>query len=368
MMLSELLVTAGRKALSTQRPDGSFPPGRNGIYGDPETPVRNTAHWAITLFRSFELTGERRFAEAADRAVAYLLSAAARPMGATFYCRTNPNKDMCNGLIGQAWAIEALAVAGGGLAVPNSEAVAREVFLLHPFDPNTGLWRRVNVDGSRGTFDLTFNHQLWFAAAGALLSNGTPVVGERVSRFLDGVSGGLLRLSSAGRIRHEIPHPWLAERTGARIRRLRDGGLKGTTKKMAHKEIGYHAFNLYGLAMLRECVPSHSVWSHPVIARALAYTDSEEFERGLEGNVFGYTYNPAGFEVAYAVQVFDAAPSPREAAWWVQQQLLHTYDVDGQPLADGVNDDLLTLTARLYEATRLTDVEVGADAVTATPG
>ena len=32
-------------------------------------------------------------------------------MNATFYCRLNPEKDFSNGLIGQAWVIEALVEA-----------------------------------------------------------------------------------------------------------------------------------------------------------------------------------------------------------------------------------------------------------------
>ena len=83
-----------------------------------ETPVRNTAHWLITMLKAYEISNETKFKDSAWRAVQYLLSPSARPMNATFFCRTNPEKDFCNGLVGQAWIIEALAIAGMKLEDP----------------------------------------------------------------------------------------------------------------------------------------------------------------------------------------------------------------------------------------------------------
>ena len=40
----ELLERSARTAPDLQREDGSFPPGRNGVYDEPETPVRTTSH------------------------------------------------------------------------------------------------------------------------------------------------------------------------------------------------------------------------------------------------------------------------------------------------------------------------------------
>ena len=40
----ELLERSARAALDLQRDDGSFSPGRNGVYDEPETPVRTTSH------------------------------------------------------------------------------------------------------------------------------------------------------------------------------------------------------------------------------------------------------------------------------------------------------------------------------------
>lgn len=360
MRLSDIIVESSRAALSTQERDGSFPAGHNGPYRDPETPVRTTGHWAITLLHAFRLTQDDVFAEASHRAVGYLLSRAARPMDATFFCRMNPDKDMSNGLVGQAWTIEALAAVGKALVVPEALEVAREVFLLHPFDEQAGVWRGVNVDGSRAPFDLTFNHQLWFAAAGSLLPSD-PVCTERVTRFLDVAAGGLLRVNREGRIRHEFPSPWLGQRTAIGLRATRRRvTVRGSAKAMAAKELGYQSFNLYALGLLRQRLAHHPLWGRPAVGAALAYVNREQYERGLEDNVFAYPYNPSGFEVAYATEVFATLAWRRDPAWWVEQQLRRSYDLRAKALTRGTTDPV-TLAARLYEATRLSDVTVRLD-------
>ena len=62
--LHEVIVSSASAALTLQRDDGSMPAGHNGPYYDPETPVRNTAHWLITFSRAYELSGAERFLDA----------------------------------------------------------------------------------------------------------------------------------------------------------------------------------------------------------------------------------------------------------------------------------------------------------------
>ena len=83
----ELLERSARAALDWQREDGSFPPGRNGVYDEPETPVRTTSKWLTTLSKVYEITGEQTYADAANDAADYLLSDEARPYGYTFHSR-----------------------------------------------------------------------------------------------------------------------------------------------------------------------------------------------------------------------------------------------------------------------------------------
>jgi len=362
MRLAKIIRTSARSALALQRADGSFPPGHNGPYRDPETPVRNTAHWLVTLCKGYELWGDRSFMEAALQAANYLSSPQARPMQATFFCRRNPEKDFANGLIGQAWVIEALSVASETLNDRSYRRLAEEVFLLHPFDHRIGLWRRVNVDGSYASFDLTFNHQLWFAAAGSLLDSGPDgTIGSRVRRFLDRALASHWKVAPSGRIIHHIPPLSPGRRISRALQRLPNPLV--VARAMAHKEIGYHAFNLYAFAILKQQVPDHPLWQRPRLAAALRFVERDAYIRGLEDNEFGYPYNPPGIEVAFALSVFGAA-SPVDvgsaSVVWLSRQLERTFDLASGLMQRNTGDPYM-LAARIYEATRLPDLSLEVD-------
>jgi hypothetical protein len=361
MRLNDLLYEAIEPALMLQGADGSFPAGRNGPYANPETPVRNSAHWLIMLLYAHELSGGSACQAAARRAAEYLMQPHHRPMGATFLCRKGPERNLCNGLIGQAWVIEALATAAARLHEPRYAAVARELFLLHPFDTEAGLWRYVNVDGSHGTFDMTFNHQLWFAASGALAdSNPRSAIGARVLRFLDQTLASHLKLDPSGRIFHFVPSP---QRRGSSRQLLAQvlRPLRHLRREphMVRREIGHHAFNLYAFALLQRQFPHHPLWESEKLAAALQFVQTPEYIAGLEDNIYGFPYNLPGFEVAFAMQTFTTAFLERELSdsWWVSLQFQRAYDPHTRLLTRRTQDRH-TLAARLYEATRLRDVEV----------
>jgi hypothetical protein len=125
---------------------------------------------------------------------------------------------------------------------------------------------------------------------------------------------------------------------------------------MHSKAVGYHAFNLYALALLRQRVPAHPFWESEPMRRALVYAGTISFAEGLEGNPYGFPYNPAGFEVAFALHVF-LDDTRDEQEHWVSKQLQRTYDDDEHMLSRNT-DDPVTLSARLYEATRLPNLDI----------
>ena len=105
----ELLIKSARKGLEILDKDsGAFPPGENGPHKQITTPVRNTAHWVKILLYGYKTTGDNVFLLAAIKSLEYLLSDDVRPGGYTYINRDYKNGDKCNGVIGQAWPIEAL--------------------------------------------------------------------------------------------------------------------------------------------------------------------------------------------------------------------------------------------------------------------
>lgn len=385
MNLLETLERVADAAIESQHADGSFPPGQNGPHGDPETPVRTTSHYLVMLTKLYEETGEGRYREAASDAASYLARSDARPGGYTFVHRTGAD-DRCNGTIGQAWTIEAIAEAGRVLDVPALVDVAEEVFLLHPFDDTLGHWKRVEVDGEVICLESTYNHQLWFAAAGGLLAtyhDVNPEIDRQVRRFLDRSArtigqrdDGLFELLSRPPYRL---YPYVGQvDPGARMllallaqnfplldnQRVRDltrrytpfSRLPVTSDEYYHRLVGYQSFHLYGLALLREVYPDHDLWDCGFVSDGLALTRTDRFVDELHGNTYGYPYNVSGVELAYALDVFceDATQAQQT---WIGRQFDRCWDDRRGRMARN-NPDPETLTARLYEVARLSDLDI----------
>jgi hypothetical protein len=127
---------------------------------------------------------------------------------------------------------------------------------------------------------------------------------------------------------------------------------------MASKEIGYHAFNMYAFSILRQQMSDLPLWNSSKFLTALSFIDKEEFVSGLENSIYGYPYNPPGFEAAFTIQEFSSSVSfSRSQEWWVAQQLHRSYDSETKMFSRSREDEK-SVTARFYEATRLADMEI----------
>lgn len=378
--LHEVLDEAAAVALQTADEDGSLPAGTNGPWDDEETPVRATSHWTITFLDAYERTGDAEYRDAAAAAVDYLCSVSARPEGQTFIHRRTSEQDRANGVIGQAWTIEALAIAGDMLDRPDAIGLAEDVFCLHPFDSRLAAWKTVDIDGSVVGFDMTFNHQLWFAAAGAVLDQRGTVdtaVSRRVDRFLDELAS-TMQLHDSGAIAHLLEpafdpvkyatifadglkrgtaHKMVASGLG---RLLPTGETDAETDEWYERAVGYHTFNLYALGLLYEYAPTHEFWDTETFRNCLSYAQSDEFQRAIDENPYGYPFNVTGIEMAFVLETFgellDGDVWERQRVW-LSRQFDRTYDPDTGRLSKNTPDPI-TLTARLYEATRLPDIDL----------
>lgn len=354
--LNELITQTAKAGLALQSANGSMPAGHNGLYHDPETPVRNTAHWAMTFLKAYQLTEEKPFKDAALNALEYLQSDEARPLGSTFWCRSNPKKDSCNGLIGQAWAIEPFIYAYEILDRKEWLTFGEQIFLLHPFDSVRALWMRVNVDGMHLPFDVTFNHQLWFAAVGAQLSPYSEKINRQITQFMNRLTDHLT-IYSNGLIYHPLLFRYtLKEKKSDFLRMLLETNERRRT--IRHKAVGYHLFNLYAFAMLHEKYPEHPLWKSRPFLKTAEYAFSDEFARDIDKNEFGYPYNPPGFEMAYFIdrfgEYFTKTADPSE---WLSEQLKRTYNRETKLMNLG-SEDAATQSARFYEVVRVKNREL----------
>jgi hypothetical protein len=310
----------------------------------------------------YQETADYNYQVAADLLISQLLAGANRPGGASFYIRET-GFDKCNGLIGQAWVIEALCAATVNLNRHDLLPVAEEVFLMHPQNNMTGLWKRVEIDGRTLSYDATFNHQLWFAAAGGMLleaGTGSPEVRGRVRTFLNKLNRNL-RLYDSGIIFHLIRggnSPWqLMQLLASDVRgRVGLSLVRGYIKNklgawLRVKSEGYHPFNLYGFAILFQQFPDHKFWTSIEWQSAASVIHDEEKIDAMWASPYGSGYNPVGFELAFMMQVFNIG-TPAEKSRLVSEQLRRHIDLETGRLIKRTPDGA-TLTARLYEATRL---------------
>ena len=363
--LNEILLKSAEKGLELQENSGRMPPGSNGPWKDKETPIRNTSHWCITFLNAFEITDEEKFLTAGEKCADFILQERFRPSGNTFQCRINPKKDYCNGLIGQAWVIEALSKAYEITKEDKYHETAVKVFKEHPFDEILGIWKSVDTDGEILGYDTTFNHQLWFADSGSLLEDKE--INQEVDRFMDRLEENLSVFEN-GLVRHKLS-PSLSMKKLLKAWRKKDlinlkiedihrKWTKNQKKKKKLKEraLGYHSFNMYGFALIHDKYSNHPFWKSEKFKETVKAINSEEYKSEVENNKYSYPYNPPGIENAYAIQTFDNLTSER-AEIWLENQFEKTFNFD-TGLMERNSSDRETGSARIYEATRLSNTEL----------
>ena len=361
-LLKEIIIDTARVGAKLQNRNGSMQPGHNGPHNDIDTPVRNTAHWCITFLKVYEWIGDKKLKKAGEKAANYLISPDARPMNAAFWCRENPKRDLSNGLIGQAWAMEALIIASKILNDSKYQKVAEDVFMLHPFMEKIGLWKNLNVDGSHGQVNLAFNQQLWFAIMGFLLIQNRCFNEEikiNINRFFDKL-GYHANIYQNGLLKHLISQRFLQKNFLKKIYFFLKDIEIGYSQDLLERAVGYHSFSLYGLAILKQSqIEDMHIWKTIKIKKITNFIKSESYKKMIIKNKYAFSYNPVGFENAFTLTVFDEGKhfNDSEVQFWINKQVYDHFCFEKKLMNRNTIDEL-TLSARIYEATRLLDVEM----------
>lgn len=297
----------------------------NGPYHDGETPVRTIAHYL-----SFLCSYNRKFKisncdEIITRLDIMLHDSKYRPGNATFYCRDGGKKDKTNGVIGQAWVIEALVELYLYTGKEQYIDEAKKTFKLHPLDSSNGIWHCVDLKGNVLPCDMTFNHQLWFAAMGAYINSVSEdtEIKRQVDCFVKHLDS-IFEVHKNGLVKHKICPRELKQKVKYRIKDLREYYWNCINKpSMEYKEIGYHSFNMYGFAMLFEYYGDNKFFKSSKFLKALGFCGSNYYKNGLslsnhrkdinyknlqecslKCNRYGYSYNVSGYEILYVAKVF----------------------------------------------------------------
>ncbi|HMA77184.1 MAG TPA: hypothetical protein VKO43_07745 [Candidatus Krumholzibacteriaceae bacterium] len=315
------------------------PGGHNGPYFDVETPVRNTAHWIITYAALFQNSGDGRFADAANLLLNYLISPEPFIRDEIYIQRQKRGKDWCNGLIGQAWVIEALAVGGRILNRADALEKARRAAIPFRFDPDIKAWNKIDPANNNEAIDYTLNHQIWYAAAKSELPDEESDMEIRL--FLDSLNQGAFRVRSDGLIAHLY---YAHSVRGLLLRSKYFISEKRRPGSSREKETGYHLYNLYSLARLHKRYPDHPFFKSERFKRAKEKINDPEFYSQLECSRYAYPYNAPAFELPMAADEFNFETDGTV----FEEQVKRTFCSDEKRFCRNCPDPI-TLNARIYE-------------------
>lgn len=374
--------------------NGYAKPGQNGPYKNIDTPVRNSAHWIFTYSWLWKTTGKMRYLNAVYALASYLLRSENYGSSGSIICRTDKRFDSTNGLIGQAWAIEGLICAAEVLEgldgsikakkeLPNISGdiliqKAHTLFKVQKFDKKSNSW---NIVDSNGTidFDQTYNHQLWFAASGAMIleKKYDSEIDEEIKAFLSASDEKLFQIKENGLIVHSLNRKLTCkEQRHQKIlnnfRKVADIiqnpcavakrklGKKRTKYPFTYRlEEGYHLFDLYGFALLKKRYADLPIYQSQKLKAAIHYAFYSDLIDGLSQeagedkyNKFAYGYNSPAFEYPFIAAIFniDENEIEFEAEKLFNEQIKLTYDENEKSFLHC--PDPVTLEARVYELVR----------------
>jgi len=346
-ILSELTVKSATSAIKKQHIDGSFLPGRNNSWNDNVTPARTTSHYAIQLCKAYSLTKNIKYLQSAELAYNYLTSPELRPFDKTFNCRTEKNKNKCNGLIGQAWVIESLIHGAKYLRYNKLIELARSTYKLHEYNQNYHLYSPIEINGRILKPAKTLNHQLIFTAVGCMLIQAT--IDEHKPELLDFYKKlpNLALKYKNGILAHHVHYgPNSIMRNTLRLLRY------PIFLKTYSRAIGYHSFNLFSLGLAKSALPGSDVWDTPKLRKLieqlhLAITSKDYLEH-IKTNSYAYAYRLVGPELLVFCRAFGFDQLNEEIYRMVSFQLDQHWDKSENSLSKNTPDSD-TLASRLYE-------------------
>lgn len=362
--------------------NGHAPSGCNGPYKNDATPIRNSGHWLISFSYLWNQTKDTRYYEVARILAEYLLLPDNYGPSGSIIHRKDVRFDKVNGLIGQAWTIEALVEAAWTLKEEKYYQKAKELFLIQKFNKSKHIWRVVDADGEI-SLGLVFNQQLWFAAVGSLIldyeeQHALPVsksIEDCIVDFLHASDKELFQVQDDGQIVHLLNYKLSdAEKkyrnklnTKRKIKSLLNNPPAVITKKIHDKmqkypfteglENAYHLFNLYGFAILKKRYEDMEIYSSAKMRMALEYIEKSNLLENLHlpcgGNAFnkfGYGYNSPAFEYPFVSLCFGKENMEKNIAM-MEKQVELLFDAKGNSFSKNCADSQ-TADARIYELVR----------------
>ena len=224
---------------------------------------------------------------------------------------------------------------------------AKELIKLHLYNSREGLWNILNVDGSYGPIDYTFNHQLWFYGMVKLWGINDDQINKCILSFESSLrSSNTFSITPSGYVRH--PAFGL---TGlkSKLRRLKYLYNSKVRKQYKLKELGYHLFNLLAVTRTGQEIPDY--FTDILVENVAKILSKGSFIKNISASPYSFHYNPPAFEL---IAIMDGLNMDVKSHYGDVSALLNEqfeiFDFDRFTFISDQSDlDISVMNARIYE-------------------
>ena len=359
------LYTLGELNYASFNDLGHAIPGHNGPHGHLDTPVRNTAHYLVIYTYLYKRTHKKEYANLCKSFADYLCNEQRKSKSGAIECMITDKFDHLNGVIGQAWVIEALLYYFEFSKDIRCLECAKNIFLSQKYNYEKHAFERIELDGRNIGVDVTYNHQVWFLACSSPLEDYYPELEIRkiVEDFLSNGTDRDFRLYRSGDLYHAIAieSPRIDKKKFIKALATPIRSLCPQKLDLHYINRGYHIFDVYGFCILKERYGDLPFFSSRLYKKAVNHAkDIETFNRRnnaykyikKEGdfNIYGYGYNSPAFELPY-VSVVEGFYSEElcKKTFQIQRKLM--FDEQTGIMCRN-NADVETWNAKTYEIVR----------------
>lgn len=321
----------------------SSPPiffAKNGPYNEPETELRSLSHYSILFYTAYIICDQPKYKLLANSLLERLCIKLSLDPSRVQRSPFDPRRDQVNGVIGDAWILEALCFHYKYQR--SNHARVAIVDILSSYETSESkYYKRIGSS----IIDKTFNHQLWFHS---FLRQIYTLIPEFSNTYVNLLSDSNF-IQPSFYLNSTIKHNHYSYPSSSSLYRL----LKHQCKAFAlfPKSIAYMPFNLLGFCHL---FPSLSANSRSILDSSLSNLSLSNplKQHFLLSHKCGMTYNPVGFELLVYCHTFNINP--------LEFNLLISHNISlfdkliddpGFPFTSSYNShfDVLRLVSRIYE-------------------
>lgn len=348
-MFQDDIIKLAEIGIVKQNANGSMPCGKNGPHNHAMTPVRNTAHWAITFGAAFYITQDLKFRRAAESALS-IVKLFSTSDGRFSFHRFPRSGTVGNGLIGQMWVVECYLMNSFFLGDENLKTLAKSILDAHNFSYKDALWLDNKQQNLSTLPNNTLNQQIWVAGMHGLYSFfAKEEMNTDMVCFLKAFFKNLTSESAPFPLEvQQLSFVSKCKYSLYKLKSVLSASPKVNSSLVEQKMYGYHSFCLVGLGYT--LLSGYKLTAEESSKLALRFTlVNELYEQKVKSSPFGSSYNLCGIELKFFSDFVERELSVKTVInRLVKNEIASLFN--GKNIHKNI--DLETLQARGYELSR----------------